>query len=143
MASEVVEASGHLIDSGILHGIFDTVIRHNATFEVVRFTIGRTNAEPSLLTLRVTGSVDTGKHVARTAADTLKRVHLELGGKAPVVVFDEHLQAKDVLVDVSEAVQLMPDDWPAFADPAWASRSDVTDDEALRSLAVRRDDAEA
>jgi len=33
--------------------------------------------------------VDTGKQVARTAADTLKRVHLELGGKAPVVVFDD------------------------------------------------------
>src|SRR5207245_2824790 len=32
---------------------------------------------------------DTGKHIARTAADTLKRVHLELGGKAPVVVFDD------------------------------------------------------
>ncbi len=37
----------------------------------------------------LTGSVDTGKLVARTAADTLKRVHLELGGKAPVVVFDD------------------------------------------------------
>ena len=37
----------------------------------------------------LTGSVDTGKWIARTAADTLKRVHLELGGKAPVVVFDD------------------------------------------------------
>jgi betaine-aldehyde dehydrogenase len=37
----------------------------------------------------LTGSVDTGKHFARTAAETLKRVHLELGGKAPVVVFDD------------------------------------------------------
>jgi betaine-aldehyde dehydrogenase len=37
----------------------------------------------------LTGSVATGKHVARTAADTLKRVHLELGGKAPVIVFDD------------------------------------------------------
>jgi betaine-aldehyde dehydrogenase len=39
--------------------------------------------------LGLTGSVETGKHLARTAADTLKRVHLELGGKAPVVVFDD------------------------------------------------------
>jgi betaine-aldehyde dehydrogenase len=39
--------------------------------------------------LALTGSVDTGKHFARVAADTLKRVHLELGGKAPVVVFDD------------------------------------------------------
>src|SRR5207249_3281337 len=30
-----------------------------------------------------------GKEIARTAADTLKRVHLELGGKAPVIVFDD------------------------------------------------------
>jgi acyl-CoA reductase-like NAD-dependent aldehyde dehydrogenase len=33
--------------------------------------------------------VDTGKLIARNAADTLKKVHLELGGKAPVVVFDD------------------------------------------------------
>ena len=58
MASEVVEASGHLIDSGILNGIFDTVIRHDASFEVLRFTIGRTNAEPSLLSMRVTAPTD-------------------------------------------------------------------------------------
>jgi betaine-aldehyde dehydrogenase len=44
---------------------------------------------PEVDMLALTGSVDTGKHVARTAADTLKRVHLELGGKAPVVVFDD------------------------------------------------------
>jgi len=37
----------------------------------------------------LTGSVETGKWIARNAADTLKRVHLELGGKAPVVVFDD------------------------------------------------------
>jgi betaine-aldehyde dehydrogenase len=37
----------------------------------------------------LTGSVETGKGIARSAADTLKRVHLELGGKAPVVVFDD------------------------------------------------------
>src|SRR3954468_16573540 len=37
----------------------------------------------------LTGSVETGKWIARAAADTLKRVHLELGGKAPVLVFDD------------------------------------------------------
>jgi betaine-aldehyde dehydrogenase/aminobutyraldehyde dehydrogenase len=39
--------------------------------------------------ISLTGDVATGKEVARAAADTLKRVHLELGGKAPVVVFDD------------------------------------------------------
>jgi betaine-aldehyde dehydrogenase len=37
----------------------------------------------------LTGSVETGKWIARAAADSLKRVHLELGGKAPVIVFDD------------------------------------------------------
>jgi len=37
----------------------------------------------------ITGSVRAGMEVARAAADDLKRVHLELGGKAPVVVFDD------------------------------------------------------
>src|SRR6202000_1895064 len=44
---------------------------------------------PDVDMLALTGSVDTGKHLARTAAATLKRVHLELGGKAPVIVFDD------------------------------------------------------
>ncbi|TMM18109.1 MAG: gamma-aminobutyraldehyde dehydrogenase [Actinobacteria bacterium] len=44
---------------------------------------------PELDMVSLTGSVETGKHIARTAADSLKRVHLELGGKAPVVVFDD------------------------------------------------------
>jgi betaine-aldehyde dehydrogenase len=46
-------------------------------------------SHPDVDMLALTGSVDTGKHFARTAADTLKRVHLELGGKAPVIVFDD------------------------------------------------------
>lgn len=37
----------------------------------------------------VTGSVRAGMEVAESAAKALKRVHLELGGKAPVVVFDD------------------------------------------------------
>jgi betaine-aldehyde dehydrogenase/aminobutyraldehyde dehydrogenase len=37
----------------------------------------------------LTGDTRTGKNVARAAADNLKRVHLELGGKAPVIVFDD------------------------------------------------------
>jgi betaine-aldehyde dehydrogenase len=37
----------------------------------------------------ITGSVRAGREVAAAAAEDLKRVHLELGGKAPVVVFDD------------------------------------------------------
>ncbi len=44
---------------------------------------------PKVNMVSITGDVATGKEVARSAAATLKRVHLELGGKAPVVVFDD------------------------------------------------------
>ena len=44
---------------------------------------------PDVAMVSLTGDVGTGKEVARAAADSLKRVHLELGGKAPVVVFDD------------------------------------------------------
>jgi 1-pyrroline dehydrogenase len=44
---------------------------------------------PDVRMVSLTGDVATGKEVARAAADTLKRVHLELGGKAPVIVFDD------------------------------------------------------
>lgn len=42
---------------------------------------------PSLVS--VTGSVRAGMEVAEAASKSLKRVHLELGGKAPVIVFDD------------------------------------------------------
>ncbi len=44
---------------------------------------------PDVAMVSLTGSPETGKWIARAASDTLKRVHLELGGKAPVVVFDD------------------------------------------------------
>lgn len=44
---------------------------------------------PQIDMVSLTGSVETGKWIAEHAAKTLKRVHLELGGKAPVIVFDD------------------------------------------------------
>src|SRR4051795_10263901 len=44
---------------------------------------------PAIGMVSLTGDVETGKTIARNAADTLKRVHLELGGKAPMVIFDD------------------------------------------------------
>jgi 1-pyrroline dehydrogenase len=46
-------------------------------------------AHPDVRLVSLTGDVSTGRAIARNAADTLKRVHLELGGKAPMVVFDD------------------------------------------------------
>lgn len=44
---------------------------------------------PDVRMVSLTGSTGTGKKIMKTAADTLKRVHLELGGKAPLIVFDD------------------------------------------------------
>ena len=44
---------------------------------------------PDVAMVSITGSVAAGKSVAKAASESLKRVHLELGGKAPVVVFDD------------------------------------------------------
>jgi len=46
-------------------------------------------SHPTPQMVSITGSVRAGMEVAHSAADDLKRVHLELGGKAPVVVFDD------------------------------------------------------
>src|SRR5436309_4883428 len=52
--TEVVEAEGHLIDSQLMNAMFDTVVRHDAAFDVLEFRIGRTNEEPSFVSMRVT-----------------------------------------------------------------------------------------
>ena len=44
---------------------------------------------PDVRMVSLTGDVATGREVARAASQSLKRVHLELGGKAPVIVFDD------------------------------------------------------
>jgi aminobutyraldehyde dehydrogenase len=45
--------------------------------------------DPDVRLVSVTGDTSTGAIIAAAASDTVKRVHLELGGKAPVVVFDD------------------------------------------------------
>jgi betaine-aldehyde dehydrogenase len=60
---------------------------------VVNIVTGRSVAGPALVEhpdvrmISLTGSTEVGKAIMRTAADTVKRVHLELGGKAPLIVF--------------------------------------------------------
>ena len=71
-----------IIGSVLPAGVFNVVTGDRETGALVV-------AHPTASMVAITGSVGAGMAVARSAADDLKRVHLELGGKAPVVIFDD------------------------------------------------------
>ncbi len=71
-----------IVEAGIPPGVVNIVTGGNATGQALV-------EHPQVRMVSLTGSTATGKQVMRTAADTLKRVHLELGGKAPFIVFED------------------------------------------------------
>ncbi len=60
--TEIVEATGHLVDSQLLNAIFDKVIERGGAFEVLQFDLGRTNEEFSYLKMKVTALDETALH---------------------------------------------------------------------------------
>ncbi len=64
-------------------GVFNVVVGRGAT------TGNALINHPRVAMLSLTGSIATGQRVLEAAARSIKRTHLELGGKAPVVVFDD------------------------------------------------------
>lgn len=72
-----------IVAEHVPEGVFNVVYGHGDPAGQALVT------HPDVAMVSLTGSVGTGKWIAAAAADTLKRVHLELGGKAPVVVFDD------------------------------------------------------
>ncbi len=94
--SEVVEAEGHLVDSQLLNAIFDKVIERRATFEVLRFDIGRTNDEFSRLTLRV--AAPDGRRLQRLLEDLVP-----LGCHV--------VSAQEVLLKPADGAACVPDDF--------------------------------
>ncbi len=72
-----------LLDAGLPAGVAQIVF--GVPDEVSRHLL----ASPIIRKLSFTGSVPVGKHLMKLAADTMKRTTLELGGHAPVVVFDD------------------------------------------------------
>ena len=70
-------------EAGIPNGVLNTV---NGFGE----TAGKRLTEhPAIKAVALVGESATGSHIMRQAADTLKRLHFELGGKNPVIVFDD------------------------------------------------------
>ena len=92
----IVGAEGHLIDSNILNGIFDKVIERGGAFEVLDFSIGRTNDDFSRISLRV--SAPSAGGLQRLVED------LMLLGCNPV-------QETDALVRDADRDGCVPDDF--------------------------------
>lgn len=57
----------------------------------------------------------------------------------PVVSIDEHFRPTDILIELKDAVQLRPDDWPQAADAAWALEADVANDATFMARVDPRD----
>lgn len=68
------------IEAGVPAGVFNVVTGDD---ELGKALV----SHPNVAMISVTGAAETGRHIMRSAAGTTKRVHLELGGKAPVLVF--------------------------------------------------------
>ncbi|MEV4112002.1 gamma-aminobutyraldehyde dehydrogenase [Nonomuraea sp. NPDC049695] len=77
-------------------GVFNVVTGDRETGALV---VGH----PTASMVAITGSVGAGMSVAKSAADDLKRVHLELGGKAPVVVFEDVKDLGKAAADIAVA----------------------------------------
>jgi len=70
-------------DAGLPAGVWNTV---NGFGEVAG---KRLTEHPAIKAVALVGESSTGSHIMRQGADTLKRMHFELGGKNPVIVFDD------------------------------------------------------
>jgi aldehyde dehydrogenase (NAD+) len=81
MQTRIVTEALH--SAGLPPGVFNIVTGRGDTVGA------RIAAHPDVAKLSFTGSTAVGKTILRTAAETLKRVTLELGGKSPVVVLDD------------------------------------------------------
>lgn len=79
--TQVVTQALH--EAGLPPGVFNIVTGRGETVGA------QITSHPDVAKLSFTGSTAVGKTILRTAADTLKRVTLELGGKSPVIVLDD------------------------------------------------------
>ncbi len=113
---------GELIkEAGIPDGVVNVISGGNETGQALV-------EHPLVRMVSLTGSTGTGKKIMKTAADTLKRVHLELGGKAPVIVFD------DADIDAAAAAATLASTFNTGQDCTAATRVYVEQSQANRAI---------
>src|SRR5271154_88987 len=74
---------GHMVADIFPEGVLNVVVGRGGTIGQALIT------HPKVAMISLTGDIGTGKKMIEAAATTVKRTHLELGGKAPVIVFDD------------------------------------------------------
>jgi betaine-aldehyde dehydrogenase len=120
-------------EAGIPDGVVNVVSGGNATGQALV-------DHPLVRMVSVTGSTETGKAIMRSAAATVKRVHLELGGKAPVLVFDdadlELVAAKVSNATIMNTGQDCTAATRVYAPPHLAKRVEDVLADALRAVTV-------
>jgi lysine-ketoglutarate reductase/saccharopine dehydrogenase-like protein (TIGR00300 family) len=107
--TEIVEAEGHLIDSGNLQAILTTVVEHGADYEILRLDVGRTNESPSVLALKLVAPTEHsladliskltvfGCYVRGTPNATLREADID--GAAPEDFYSTTNHRTSVLLD--------------------------------------------
>lgn len=86
---------------------------------------------------RTDGNSGSSEAVARVAIDLGAR--RETAWQRPVVVIDESLAARPRFAEADEVVRVLPDDWPVYADAAYAAIEDVLASDLLASLVAPED----
>jgi betaine-aldehyde dehydrogenase len=122
-------------EAGIPDGVVNVVTGGNE--------VGQALVEhPDVRMVSLTGSTNTGKKIMRTAADTLKRVHLELGGKAPFIVFDDvDVEAIAAVATVTSTVNTGQDCTAAtrvYVESSRANHATEAIVEAMRAVKIGR-----
>nr|CCA21930.1 unnamed protein product [Albugo laibachii Nc14]CCA24780.1 unnamed protein product [Albugo laibachii Nc14] len=84
-----IELASIYIAAGVPKGVFNVVLGDGRVGEMLA-------SDPNVTKVSFTGSIQTGIKVYQTAAKTLKKVTMELGGKSPLIIFED--------ADVEEAV---------------------------------------
>ena len=77
-----IELEKIYIEAGVPEGVFQVVQGFGATGQLL-------SRHPGIAKISLTGEVGTGRKVMADAAPTLKAVTLELGGKSPLIIFDD------------------------------------------------------
>lgn len=130
------------LEHGLTNGLSDVFQSAEYTGAMRDFSIGhfwwRSGVESVLWQLSDGRSFETGlifELLNSKCGERLVRLDVE----QPVLCLDEKLSWKTAPIDISQAVRIQPDDWPVFADQAWASIAEARENPQLAAAVIATD----